>query len=342
MNYPICQRCNFTQARINELLDLLELSERDHAIADVMQTRVIVPGIANIIEEFYVYLQGHREYKEYFHPGEQLIRMSQSQENYLRTLAVNFQSPDYFEDRLRIGVIHSQIGLPPRLYECAYAKLHNLIVENIPEDMESETVYKIRNFLNKIITLDIALALESYHQINTGNLEASIDKLVKTKEILQERSSKDTLTGAANRAAILGHINELLGKFNSDGKVFSIVMCDVEEMREVNAQLGHMAGDLVLKKIVSLIQLGLRETDKIGRYGGDEFLIVLQNKDEDSAVKMMATISTMLAEEKMAIRGTTISHRISFGVTSVTEGDDLPRLLMRVDNALSDSKKAKH
>ena len=50
MNYPICQKCNFTQSRISEMLELLELGERDHAVAEVLQTKVITPGLENIIE----------------------------------------------------------------------------------------------------------------------------------------------------------------------------------------------------------------------------------------------------------------------------------------------------
>ena len=334
MDYPTCQKCNFTQNRINEMLELLELSERDHAIAEVLQTKVITPNLEIIIEAFYVYLQSHREYKEYFKPGEQLLRMAQSQENYLRTLGVNFQSPDYFENRLRIGVIHSQIGLPPRLYECAYAKLRDLIVDNIPDELDKENVEKIRNFMNRIITLDISLALESYYQISMGNLEASIDKLEKNKDILQERSNKDTLTGAANRAAILGLINDLLGKFKNDGMTFSVVMCDVNGMRAVNEKLGHMAGDLVLKKIVALVKSRIRATDYIGRYGGDEFLLVFPSMDEDKATKMMTDINSMLVEQDILIRGTKVNHSINFGVTCVREGDELPNLLMRVDKAL--------
>ena len=180
----------------------------------------------------------------------------------------------------------------------------------------------------------MALALESYYQISIGNLEASIDKLEKNNDALQEKSNKDTLTGAANRAAIRGLVNELLAKFKNDVSVFSIVMCDVDGMSEVNAKLGHMAGDLLLKNVVEMIQSKLRATDTIGRYGGNEFLIVLQNMDEDSAAKKMADISTILAEQDASIRGTKVNNRISYGVTSVSEGDELPNLLMRVDKAL--------
>jgi len=152
--------------------------------------------------------------------------------------------------------------------------------------------------------------------------------------VLQERSSIDTLTGAANRAAILGLVNKLLVKFKNDGSVFSIVMCDVDGMREVNEKLGHMAGDLLLKKVVEVIQSNTRATDIIGRYGGNEFLIVLQDMGEDSASKKMTEISTILAEQDVSIRGTKVNNSVSYGLTSVKEGDDLPNLLMRVDNAL--------
>lgn len=334
MDYPTCQKCNFTQNRIDEMFELLELGERDHDIAEMLQTKVITPYLEKIIEAFYAYLQSHREYKEYFSADEQLSRMSQSQENYLRTLGVNFQSPDYFENRLMIGVIHNQINLPPRLYECAYAKLRDLIVDNIPDELDKVNADKIRHFLNKIITLDIALALESYYQISLGNLEASIDELEKTKDILQGRSKKDTLTGAANRATILALINNLLDKFKNDGLVFSIVMCDVNDMRAVNEKLGHMAGDLVLKKVVELIKSRIRTTDYIGRYGGDEFLIIFPSMAEDKASKMMTDINTVLVEQDILIRGTKVNHSFNFGAASVREGDELPDLLMRVDKAL--------
>ena len=334
MEYPTCQQCNFTQNRIDEMLELLELKERDHAIAEVLQTKVILPNLEIIIEAFYVYLQKHREYKEYFKDGEQFLRMAQSQENYLRTLGVNFQSPDYFENRLRIGVIHSQISLPPRLYECAYAKLRDLIIDNIPDELEKVNLNNIRYFLNKIITLDTALALESYYQISIGNLETSIVELEKNKDILQGRSNKDTLTGAANRATILALINNMLGKFENDGMIFSIVMCDVNDMHVVNEKLGHMAGDLVLKKIVELIRSRIRATDYMGRFGGDEFLIVFPSMDEDKASKMMNDINAVLLKQEMIIRGTKIKHSINFGVTSVKTGDELPDLLTRADKDL--------
>ena len=338
MGHPLCQQCGITQTRIDEMLSLLELGERDHNIAGVLQSRVIIPNLEQIIESFYIYLQTHREYAEYFLPGEQLIRMAQTQQNYLRSLGVNFLSPDYFEGRLKIGIIHNRIGLPPRLYECAYSKLRELISDFIPDDAEHELRCALSRFLNRIITLDISLALESYYQVNIGNLQASIDALEKSNDMLLARSQTDTLTGVSNRAAILNSAKDCIENFTTKGKTFTIVMCDVDNLRLVNDRLGHMAGDLVLKHVVKLILSRIRSGDMIGRYGGDEFLILLQETGADRANKIMMEIVSLLADSNMVIRDNKVKHTISFGITTVKSGDDLPGLLMRVDQSLATAK----
>ena len=338
MDYPNCQLFGFTQSRIDEMLRLLELKERDSESAELLQSKVIQPNIAIIINDFYSYLQQHREYNEFITGNAELNQLKQTQALYLRTLGAGFRSPDYFEERLKIGVAHHHIGLPPRLYECAYAKLKEIITSHISNTFTGDIENTLRYFLNRIITLDMSLAMESYYQIRIGDLEESVEKLEKTRTVLRERSVTDTLTGAANRAAILGFINELLVGFEKNAKTFSVVMLDVNNLRQVNEQLGHMAGDLVLKNIIFQIKSKIRTSDKIGRYGGDEFLLAFQNADAAVASRKMTEINELLSHQTVSVRNKKICTQLSYGITEVRAGDDLPAILSRVDKVLTSSK----
>lgn len=338
MGYPNCLLYGYDQSRIDEMLRLLEISERDIDTAYSLHNEVIDPCLETIINAFYAYLQMHPEFQVLFKPGEQLTRMAQAQEAYLRSLGTNFHSPDYFENRLQIGITHNRIGLPPRLYECAYAKLKQLITDQITDKIPVEQQLKMRHFLNRIIALDVSLALESYYQIQVDNLQGSINDLRESKALLKQRSLIDTLTGANTRAATMDAITKLVHQHQTDGTIFSLVMCDVDNLGNVNDRLGHMAGDLVLKKLVEQIKSRIRNKDTIGRYGGDEFLIILRDSNEKSADKVMNTINEHLKNHELKVGDTGIKIHMSYGVTNVQDGDSLPSLLQRVDQALLQAK----
>lgn len=341
MSYPNCMLFGYDQSRIDEMLRLLEISERDIDTAYSLHSDVIDPNLEAIIGSFYDYLQAHPEFQAFFKPGEQLTRMAQTQEAYLLSLGINFHSPDYFENRLQIGVTHNRIGLPPRLYECAYVKLKHLIVDQISDEIAEDEQRKIHDFLNRIIALDISLALESYYQVQVDNLQGSLDELRESKEQLQQRSLIDALTGANTRAAVLSVINKLVRQYQSDGSIFSVVMCDVDDLGSVNDRLGHMAGDLILKKLVEQIKSRIRNKDMIGRYGGDEFLIVLRDTGENDAGKIMQNINEHLINQALKVGDTELNLHMSYGVTNIQENDTLPGLLQRVDQDLLQAKGAK-
>jgi diguanylate cyclase (GGDEF)-like protein len=338
MKYPNCQQFGFTQSRIDEMLALLEFSEKDHDIAEMLHQSVMRSKLDNIVESFYEYLQQHREYTEYFKEGEQLTGMVESQTNYLKTLGVNYHSPDYFESRLQIGVIHNKIGLPPRLYECAYTKLKELITGFLPEMMEENLKIKIIRFLNRIISLDMALALEGFYQTSESYLKLSIEKLEENKVNLETRLHQDTLTGAVERGAILAAISNLLKQYKSGSSKFCIVLCDINNLKNVNQQLGHLAGDLVLKKYIELIQSRLRSQDKLGRYGGAMFMLLLPDTDADGAKRVIANISSYLQQQDVFIRNQKIKLAISYGVSEAQPDDDFQKLLLRLDKSFAENK----
>ena len=334
MDYPNCRLFGFDKTAINNVLRLLDLHDQDHDTAAILHSEVIDPHINDIVEDFYAYLQQHEEYKAFFSTGEQLNMMVQAQVNYMSGLGINFHSPDYFEHRLKIGITHHRIGLTPNLYEFAYRKISDLIIDKIPDEMDSQTISRTRKFLGKIVALDMALALESYHQLSIGRLENSITELEQTSDKLKQRSSIDSLTGALERSTAIARINNLLSAYMESGEKFSVVMCDINGLHNVNDKYGHMAGDLVLKNFVSSVKTRIRSMDSVGRYGGDLFLFLFPGTGEASASRVVEDIKQHLLDNPIKIGEKEFTIDLLAAVSEVQDKDDLPALLERVDRML--------
>lgn len=144
----------------------------------------------------------------------------------------------------------------------------------------------------------------------------------------------DALTGAANRRGLDEAF--LLAKSRADRKhlPFSIILIDFDEFKSINDTLGHMEGDRVLSEAAQIIQAGIRPTDTLARWGGDEFLILL----EDDGVNARA-VACRINEELGRMKG--VSHvSCSCGIAEYNEGDTLDDLVHRADKAMYEAKES--
>lgn len=105
----------------------------------------------------------------------------------------------------------------------------------------------------------------------------------------RESSNRDTLTGLHNRRAL----NRNLIKWERSGKIFSVLMLDVDHFKMINDEMGHVIGDRILKDVSKRIYGSVRASDLCFRYGGEEFIILLPDTEQDEAVK----IATRLQEK---------------------------------------------
>jgi diguanylate cyclase (GGDEF)-like protein/PAS domain S-box-containing protein len=108
-------------------------------------------------------------------------------------------------------------------------------------------------------------------------------KLYQENELLYLKSITDELTGILNRRGILDHLKKVLSSSQDRPQHLSVLLLDIDWFKDVNDQYGHLVGDQILKEFAHLLTHELRETDVIGRYGGEEFLIVFPNTTKDDA-----------------------------------------------------------
>ena len=152
-------------------------------------------------------------------------------------------------------------------------------------------------------------------------------------EMLREMAQKDGLTGMNNRQYFeqLALIElESARRYHID---LCMVMADINGFKSINDTYGHLAGDNVLKAFAKLLVSNIRELDIAGRYGGDEFMILLPNTGYEAALILMKRIEKMLIEP-LAAGDLKLDIRCSYGIAAFRTGDTLETLVSRADKEM--------
>ena len=147
-------------------------------------------------------------------------------------------------------------------------------------------------------------------------------------------ASKDALTGVFNRREFFARLNGLLRR-RAPGQ-FAVVLFDLDHFKQINDQLGHSAGDLVLKLCTQAMQKPLQEKDCLARIGGEEFLIILP----DTALSNSHELAERIRLTTANTTGNTVTPActVSIGIAQLREGDTLQSLIQRADEALYQAK----
>ena len=160
---------------------------------------------------------------------------------------------------------------------------------------------------------------------------------VRHTDRLEEEVHTDVLTGLPNRRLLSHRIAEEMARAERYHRPFAIVLFDLDHFKVVNDRHGHPVGDEVLKAIGPMLQGNLRETDTLGRWGGEEFLVLLPEMDVPAAARMAERMRQVVESGRFA-QG--IRLTASFGVARYWRGEPMADLLERVDRALYAAKDA--
>lgn len=161
--------------------------------------------------------------------------------------------------------------------------------------------------------------------------------LERDREEFRKLSILDELTGVFNRRHIVTSLQEEMNQFFLLKRKFSLILLDVDFFKKINDTFGHPAGDLVLKEVVNVICSCLRSADQVGRYGGEEFVVILPNADKNNAFKIAERIRIKVASYRFS-DPTLPSATISGGIAEIREYDSMDSLLERADQNLYKAK----
>ena len=159
------------------------------------------------------------------------------------------------------------------------------------------------------------------------------------KEELERLATFDSLTGLYNRRAILGKLRELINIANRYKEDFSLITLDIDHFKKVNDRYGHLTGDEVLEEVATLIRRNIRDTDTVGRYGGEEFIIILPRTTLASAWVVAERLRTIIEQVEMKdSAGNVFAITVSQGLAGWERGEDTSSLISRADEALYKAK----
>ncbi|MGA8049478.1 MAG: GGDEF domain-containing protein [Burkholderiales bacterium] len=151
----------------------------------------------------------------------------------------------------------------------------------------------------------------------------------------------DALTGVLNRGTFLEEFGREVSRSERDATVFSLAIFDLDHFKRLNDRFGHPMGDRVLKNVVDIMRLTIRRHDLIGRYGGEEFALLMPNTGKDTALRVAERIRRGIELKGAEIGGKRVDLTVSGGVaTFQLDGHDWDSLLIAADNALYAAKNA--
>jgi len=148
------------------------------------------------------------------------------------------------------------------------------------------------------------------------------NELMATREVLQHKASHDSLTGLWNHGEIIGLLRQELARARRREEPLGVVMADLDNFKKINDSYGHLVGDEVLRSVVQRMQAQIRPYDSIGRYGGEEFLMVLPECCRECSATLAERVRLSICSEPIATSEAAIPVSISLGVVSVVSDWD--------------------
>lgn len=228
-----------------------------------------------------------------------------------------------YENKLRIGVRKDQAGLRDVLNR----GIATITTQERTEIANRHVSINVQTAIDYRLVRNIVLVFSA---ILLTNLLWAM-KLRKVNRQLRRLSRRDSLTGLHNRTALDEQLLTEIDRALRHGSPLSIIMIDLDHFKSVNDQMGHLMGDRVLVTIAGLLKAATRSVDTVGRWGGEEFLILCPDANASQALVIAERICTTTRAQGFPTGWT---HTVSAGVAELRPGESQHSLLQRADAAL--------
>ncbi|MBD3669871.1 MAG: diguanylate cyclase [Gammaproteobacteria bacterium] len=336
----LIEQFHYDPLKRQRALEILGVNLQDFHIIHEIHNEFLDDNIDRIVDRFYLSLWQHEEFKSWLKNSRRLNAIKLALVKYLYSLGIACDGERYFETRLRIGLVHAQIGLPLSYYISACNILRTQILESIPSEIQKDIkgYHRVQKMISALLTLDMNLAIEAYHMSEVKKLSSTVASLQSESSHLRQRAQHDALTGLHNHHEIAKLLDQAMEDVPND-HALCLIMADLDHFKRVNDTHGHLTGDAVLKGLANRLKHAMRAFDHIGRYGGEEFMIILQNTDLDEGREIAERLRQSVNHAPFHSEVGPILMGISMGLTQYRLGDTRQSFIERADKALY---KAKH
>lgn len=182
-------------------------------------------------------------------------------------------------------------------------------------------------------------AIELQARLRSGERVIALQEhLIEAQEALRFEATHDRLTGLWNRGMILDHLNRELSRVRRSKGSLAVLMADIDHFKAINDEHGHGVGDVVLREAGTRMRATLRAYDALGRYGGEEFLLVLPDAEAAGAREAAERVRTALRSSPLTDGAVSVSTSVSIGGATTAIGYDAAALIQASDRALYHAK----
>ncbi|MCH7903261.1 MAG: diguanylate cyclase [Armatimonadetes bacterium] len=214
--------------------------------------------------------------------------------------------------------------------------------KNLEHAASSDDITQFREIVRNEIkrAVSIVESQRKRHDELKEELTDTMEMMEKKLDAVRGAGSKDYLTECASRAALDFYLAAICKKAQVEQRLYSIAMIDLDDFKGINDLWGHQEGDNALGHFVKIVKRSLPSRAFVGRYGGDEFVVVASMPEEDLTKKMSKLLQNVRATKIKVegVDGATLSLSASAGVTEIREHDSLDSVLRRADEALFTAK----
>lgn len=209
-----------------------------------------------------------------------------------------------------------------------------------------ETALWTQEYILSVSLMALGLStLLSQHRASTRELERRVqERTVELSEAntkLEKLALTDALTGLPNRRALLTALHAEIGRQQRARNGLAVILFDIDRFKQVNDRYGHPVGDTVLRHVASIASGVIRSMDTLGRYGGEEFMLIAPEVEESDAVHLAERLRAELRASNLHVDGETLRVTASFGVAMLRPGEESEdALLQRADAALYRAKES--
>lgn len=187
------------------------------------------------------------------------------------------------------------------------------------------------------VSRDITMLKQAEEELKRVNR-----KLIAANRKLERISVTDSLSGLYNHRYFHEVLSKEFGRKNRGQAMnydSAVILMDIDNFKDINDSLGHLVGDLTIKKTAALIRNNIRAVDSAFRYGGDEFALLLTNTCKEGAAAAAEKLRSLIEQTPVTVKNLNINITISSGVGVLSEAKDMKELMSIVDMRLYESKK---
>lgn len=259
-------------------------------------------------------------------------------------------------ERLKTGewfdTLWSGLLLVPMVVTTVWKQAEAPVIPLDPPRREKRIYAEISYLLFPVLVLIMSLRIAQTHLMlaalvvtlsflsSSARLLVTQNRLLRTKDALRREAKRDSLTGLWNHKAIMEILERELLRSERDHQPVGIIMADIDHFKAVNDSRGHAAGDAVLRIIATGITAMVRPYDSVGRYGGEEFLIIAPECGLADTWELAERVRAHVAQCSIMAGGATVHVTLSLGVAIADSAADLEKLLSSADAALYRAKAA--